>query len=417
LPDGDSVLVTERRSAGADWDAAEIVVYSLSTGARTVLTTGASAQYLSSGHLVYALEDTLFGVAFDAERLTLSGGAVPLLQGVMRAGNVTMGANFGVSDDGTLVYVHGDSATFRNTLVWVDREGREQPIAVPPRNYLYAQLSPDGTRVALDSRDEDEDIWVFDLARATLQRLTFDQGLNRTPVWSPDGTRLAFTREVESEEAAYWQAADGSGVAERLTGGVSDPTGAAVTFPSAFLPDGSGLLYSIGTNDIGMVSIGGTPAGPPLIASSANEYNPVVSPDGRWLAFQSNESGRFEIYVRPFPDVGTGRWQISTNEGTRPEWSSDGKELFYFREDSGAGAEVVAVPIEAGESFRAGTPKALFSGAYLAGQALRGTYDVSQDAQRFLMIKRVAGEREGAVQTIVIVENWIEELKRLVPTE
>ena len=171
---------------GAPWDAAEIVVYSLSTGERTVLTNGGGARYVPSGHLVYALGDTLFGVAFDAETLTLSGGAVPLVQGVMR-GSITGEANFGVSDDGTLVYVRGDS-TFRNTLVWVDRAGREEPIDVPPRNYAYAQLSPDGTRVALDSRDEEFDIWVFDLGRATLQRLTFDPGLNRAPVWSPDGT-------------------------------------------------------------------------------------------------------------------------------------------------------------------------------------------------------------------------------------
>jgi serine/threonine-protein kinase len=417
LPDGDSVLVAERRSAGADWDAAEIVAYSLSTAKRTMLTTGASVQYLPSGHLVYALGDTLFGVAFDADTLTLSGGPVPLVQGVMRSGNQTGTANFGVSGDGTLVYLRGDLATFRNTLVWVDRSGREEPIAVPPRNYIYAQLSPDDTRVALDSRDEEEDIWVFDLERQTLQRLTFDPGLNRTPVWSPDGTRLAFTREVDNEEAAYWQAADGSGAAERLTAGVRDATGAGVMFPSAFLPDGSGLLYSIGTNDLGMVSIGGTPAEAPLIATAANEHNPVVSPDGRWLAYQSNESGRYEIYVRPFPDVDSGRRQISTNEGTRPEWSADGKELFYYRDDSGPGAEIVAVPVELSETFRAGTPKTLFSGPYLAGQQLRGVYDVTRDGQRFLMIKRVVSESEVPAQTIVIVENWLEELERLVPVD
>jgi serine/threonine-protein kinase len=188
-------------------------------------------------------------------------------------------------------------------------------------------------------------------------------------------------------------------------------------FPSAFLPDGSGLLYSIGTNDLGMVSIGGTPAEAPLIATAANEHNPVVSPDGRWLAYQSNESGRYEIYVRPFPDVDSGRRQISTNEGTRPEWSADGKELFYYRDDSGPGAEIVAVPVELSETFRAGTPKTLFSGPYLAGQQLRGVYDVTRDGQRFLMIKRVVSESEVPAQTIVIVENWLEELKRLVPTE
>ena len=416
LPGGDSVLVTERNSAGADWDAAEVFAYSLSTGERTTLINGgAGAQYLPTGHLVYTLGTTLFGVAFDAATLTLSGGPVPLVQGVMRASNFTGAANFGVSNDGTLVYVRGDSATFRNTLVWVDRDGREEPIDVPPRTYIYAQLSPDGTRVALDSRDDENDIWIFDLARETLQRLTFDPGLNRSPVWSPDGTRVAFTREIDSAEAAYWQAADGSGAAERLTEGAG--TAAAVAFPSGFLPDGSALLYSIGTNDVGMVSIGGTPAEASIIAGTANEHNPVVSPDGRWLAYQSNESGRYEIYVRPFPQIDAGRWQISTNEGTRPEWSADGSELFYFKEDAGSGAAVISVAVESGETFRPGTAETLFSGPYLAGQSLRGIYDVTEDGQRFLLVKRVEGGSNAPAQSIVIVENWLEELERLVPTE
>ncbi|HEY7670690.1 MAG TPA: protein kinase [Gammaproteobacteria bacterium] len=416
LPDEDSLLVTERSTAGGNWDAAEIAVYSLSTGERTLLIAGgAGATYLPTGHLVYALGDTLFGVAFDAETLTLSGGPVPLVQGVLRAENNTGAANFGVSTDGTLVYVRGDAATFKNTLVWVDRDGREESIRVPPRNYIYAQLSPDGTRVVLDSRDEENDIWTFDLARATLQRLTFDPGLNRSPVWSPDGRRVAFTRELDSGEAAYWQAADGTGTAERLTGDQNAIS--AVTFPSAFLPDGSGLLYSIGTNDVGMVSIGGTSVEAVVITGDGQQNNPTVSPDGRWVAYQSNESDRFEVYVRSFPDINAGRWQISTDGGTRPEWSADGKELFYFKEDAGSGAELVAVNVELGETFRPGTQQTLFSGRYLAGQALRGVYDVTEDGQRFLLIKRVEGERDSVERTIVIVENWFEEVKRLVPTE
>jgi serine/threonine-protein kinase len=408
--------VTDRSTAGANWDTAEIVVYSLSTGERTLLIDGgASAEYLPSGHIVYALGDTLFGVAFDVATLTVSGGSVPLVQNVQRADNFTGGANLGVTTDGTLVYLLGDAATFKNELVWVDREGREERINAPRRNYIYAQLSPDATRVVLDSRDEEDDIWTFDLGRGTLQRLTFDPGLNRSPIWSPDGRRVAFTRELDGGEAAYWQAADGSGSPERLTG--DSNVVAAVTFPSAFLPDGSALLYSIGTTDIGMVSIGDGSAEVALISGSAQDNNPVVSPDGRWLAYQSNESGRYEVYVRSFPDIDSGRWQISTNGGTRAEWSADGKELFYFKEDSGSGAEIVAVNVESGDTFMPGAQRTLFSGRYLAGQALRGVYDVSADGQRFLLIKRAEGAQEAAPQAIVIVENWLEELERLVPTE
>jgi hypothetical protein len=166
-----------------------------------------------------------------------------------------------------------------------------------------------------------------------------------------------------------------------------------------------------------MVSIGGTSVETPVITGAGQQHNPVVSPDGRWLAYQSNESDQFEIYVRSFPDINAGRWQISTDGGTRPEWSADGKELFYFKEDEGSGAELVAANVELGETFRPGTQHTLFSGRYLAGQALRGIYDVTEDGQRFLLIKRLEGERDSVERTIVIVENWLEELERLVPVD
>jgi len=416
LPDGDSVLVTERSATGVAWDTAEIVVRSLATGARTVLVRGgADARYLPTGHLVYAQGDTLFGIAFNAKTLTLSGGPVPLVRGVMRADNqLTAAANFGVTADGTLVYVSGESVTRRTTLVWVDRAGREQPIDVPPRSYIYAQLSPDGTRVALDSRDEDYDIWILDLERVTLQRLTFDPGLNRSPIWSPDGARVAFTAVVDGAEVTYWQAADGSGVAEQL---IAARASGDVEFASDFSADGTALLYNIGINDFAIERLDAT-ADAQVVATPASERNPTLSPDGRWLAYQSNASGPFEIIVRPFPALETGGpWQVSTNGGTRPEWRRDGRELFYFREDTGSGAEVVAVPIEPGDTFRSGAPVTLFRGHYLAQQSQRGIYDVTADGQRFLMIKRAEDGAAANAPQIVIVENWFEELKRLVPTD
>ena len=192
LPDGDSVLFSE--ATAGDWDTARIVVHSLSTGERTVLVHGGSdARYLPTGHLVYVLGDGLFAVAFDADSLAVSGGAVPLVQGVMRS-SVDMGtANYSVSAGGTLAYVPGSEFIAQpRTLVWMDREGREEAIAVPPRTYASARLSPDDTRVALEIRDQENDIWIWDFDRETLQRLTFDAGMNRGPIWSPDGERVAF---------------------------------------------------------------------------------------------------------------------------------------------------------------------------------------------------------------------------------
>ncbi len=254
MPDGDAVLFSVTDS---DWDPAQVVVQSLSSGTRTVLVEGGSdARYLPTGHLVYALEDGLFAVAFDADRLAVRGGPVSMVQGVMRAGT-SASANYGVSDDGTLVYATGAGAA--NALVWVDRQGREEPLAAPPRAYTYPRLSPDGTRIALHVRDEQNDIWIWDLARETLTRLTFDPGADRVPIWAPDGGRVAFSSQRDgSQGSLFWQAADGTGTAEPLT---DNPT-TGQHFPTAFAPDGAQLLFTM------MVGAGGTSASCPPRASA-----------------------------------------------------------------------------------------------------------------------------------------------------
>jgi Tol biopolymer transport system component len=418
LPDGDTVLFTTVVSA--NWDAAQIVAQSLSTGERTVLIQGGrSAHYLPTGHLIYALGDGLFAIAFDLDALTVSGGAVPLVRGVVRAAN-TDSANYGIAAAGTLAYVSGTDRTARHSLVWVDRDGREELIDAPVRNYQYAQLSPDGTRVALDSRDEENDIWIFDLARETLQRLTFDPGANRSPVWSPDGKRVASSRALGNAEDIYWQVADGSGMAEPLTNNSSEL--GLPLLPSSFAPDGSALLFTAGDDDIWITTIDGTAtSSAPLLNSAAREGSPALSPDGRWLAYKSAESGQYEIYVRPFPDTKAGRWQISTNGGSHPEWSPDGSELFYLeqgRDDRAGTGAFMAVPIDAETSFRPGTPRRLFAGNFVVIGGQRLVYDVANDGQRFLMIKNAANsDGEGSRSEIVIVKNFVEELQRLVPVD
>ena len=419
LPDRDKLLFEVGRSGGgtaADTD--QIVTQSLSTGERTVLVSGgADAHYLPTGQLVYAFGNSLFGMSFDPDTATVSGGAVPLLQGVSRAANNQPSANFAVADDGTLVYVAGGIGTSGlRTLVWVDRDGSQEPIGVPPRGIQYAQLSPDGTRVVLDIRDQENDTWVWDLERKTLQRLTFDPARNRGAVWSPDSKRVAFSREIDGSEEIWWQAADGSGAAEQLT----KDSGAAV-FPTDITPDGSTLLYALSDlpRDTFKVSIAEAPAkGEPLLNGPASEGSPTVSPDGRWLAYTSDESGQYEVYVRPFPDVATGRWQISTAGGFAPHWSPVGNELFYLVQQADSVA-LMGVPVESGSTFRPGSPKMLFQGPFFNGGgavAGPGAFDVSTDGKRFLMIVNAASDTGAERPRIVIVQNWLEEVQRLVPT-
>ena len=273
-------------------------------------------------------------------------------------------------------------------------------------------MSPDDTRVALDIRDADSDIWIWDLARETLQRLTFDPGRNRGPAWTPDGQRVVFSRGIQGEtEEIYWQAADGSGAAEPLTAGSMRGVQ-----PSDFSPDAAALVYEQNSapRDIWIVPVGNSPgAGQALLETPTNESSAEISPDGRWLAYHSDESGQYEIYVRPFPAVDTGRQQISTGGGTRPRWSRDGRELFYYLRQRAGGA-LMAVPIESGPSFTAGRPQMLFEGDYRAPNNGRQVYDVSADGARFLMIKG-AGDDEAAPRQMVLVQNWHQELLRLVP--
>lgn len=229
LPDGRSVLFTLWNGSV---DRSSIVAVSLETGAITdVVPGGSSPRFSPTGHLVFAAAGTLRAVGFDARQLKVVGNPVPVVE---RVGIESTGAaQFAIAEDGTLVYGVGTGGLIVNprTLVWVDRKGREDAINVPPRAYTYARLSPDGKLVALDSRDEQNDIWIWDLARETLQRLTNDPGFNRGPVWTPDGKRVAFTAERDGVESIHWQGFDGSGTPERLS------SGSALQFPESFSPD------------------------------------------------------------------------------------------------------------------------------------------------------------------------------------
>jgi tRNA A-37 threonylcarbamoyl transferase component Bud32 len=403
LPGGRAVLMTITATTGG-LPSAQLVALDLVTGARTVLVRGGShGHYVASGHLVYIAEGTLRAVPFDLGRLQVHGTPVTVLPRLVTTPRGS--GDFVVADDGTLAYVDapGSTAAAERTLVWVDRRGREEALAAPPRPYFHPRLSPDGTRVAVAIADQENDIWVWDLARQTASRLTFDPAADFAPVWTPDGRRLIYFSQRGAEPGVFWQLADGTGTAERLSTG-APPTGVT--------PAGTHVLLApVGNRDLMMVALDGTRRVQSVLQDQAIERNGVVSPDGRWLAYESDGSGRFEIYVRPFPDVSAGQWVISTAGGTRPLWAPNGHELFYVA----PGGALMATQVDAREdSWSAGRPTKVVEGHYATeGVRDRRTYDVSTDGQRFLMIKQPANE--VAAPQIVVVQHWLEELKRLVP--
>ena len=412
LPDGRDVLYTLDHDA---WSEAQIVVQTLDTRERRLLIEGGTdARYLPTGHLVYALAGNLLAVPFDLDRLEVIGGPVPLVENVRHAG-VTGGANFDISRAGMLVYLPGGGNATR-TLVWVDREGHEEPIAAEPRDYTRARISPDGTKAVLDLRDQEDDLWVWDFARETLTRLTFDTGGDRFAEWMPDGQNVVFSSGRSGAINLYRKAVDGTGVVERLS------ESANRHYPHTFTPDGSRLVFLEMSQDfrsprLAVLTLDGEPAVEPLLDTGFFLDDAHLSPNGRWLAYESDASGVDEIYVRPFPNVDEGRWQISSGGGGDALWGPDGHELF-FKTPAG---ELMRVEIDTEPAFRAGNPESLIEvGSYYFDRVDR-SFDISPDGQRFLMVKQ--GAASGAedpfagLTRLIVVQNWFEELKTRVPTD
>jgi eukaryotic-like serine/threonine-protein kinase len=364
---------------------------------------GGRPRYTRTGHLLYVSGGTLFAVPFDVHALRMQGTAVPVI--------VTEGLlDYDVSDEGTLIYQTALPNDSRE-LVWVDRKGHATSLEAPAKRYVYPRVSPDGTRVAIDVIDPpDRDIWMWDIRRRTLEKFTKDQTGNPIVTWSPDGRQLVFGSERSGVSNAYRQAADGSGEPERLL--ASD----VLQMPISYTPDGN-LLVSVDVKgqqrDVYLMRLVGERKLEPLIHGPANELWTEVSPDLHWVAYDSDESGQFEVYVRPFPNPYQGsRWQVSAAGGRQPVWSHDGRELFY-RDFSGA---MMAVPVAEGPGFTPGRPVRLFEGTGYLGAGPQGggrTYDVSPDGSRFLMVRFSAPT--AAPAPLVVVLNWFEELRRLAP--
>ena len=419
LPGDDQVLFTLRPAGTASWDQSQIVVEPLTNGERTVLIEGGrAARYLSTGHLLYVREGTPLAQVFDLDQLAIRGGPVPLVEDVRTAGAVTGAAQFSLSSGGSLVYVTG-SGSGDEGLVWVDHEGHEEVLDVPAEDYGELRVSPDGTRVAAAiQRGETSSIWTADVTRGTLSRVTSEAANEATPIWTPDGEQVVFTSDRDGGQGLYRKSADGTGEVEHLAA----IDGARELQGGNWAPERSHLVFSLVQDatrlDIGVLSMEGERSWEPLLETETLEFAPVISPDGQWIAYVSNETGRFEVYVQRFPDLGE-RQQISTDGGVDPLWSPDGQELYYLGLRTGAApVDMHVVSIEPGASLSVGTPEVLFARrSFGRPPGPRRYHDIAPDGRRFLLRSPLRAFEEGAVvlPQINVVLNWHEELLERVP--
>ncbi len=387
LPDGSAVIFTSDTQASHEYfDDARIEAVRPDTGERKVLIEGSSqARFLEHGandYLVFARGGALFAVPFDAGSLTVRGSPVQVAQGVFTT--VGSGAvQFAFATTGAALWAPGVAAGLRRMPVWFDLDGTETPVSLAPGFYNEVALAPDGKRAALVSGEGGvADLWVVDLERGALTRLTFGDFVS-IPTWTPDGTRIAYGMWPQGRGGATWQIVweptDGSGEPEVLIEGQRSH------LPSCFTPDGRFLVFdrlnATGTDrDILLLPLDGARQPQPLIAGAFSKSMAALSPDGRFMAYVSNESGRPGVYVRPFPQ-GEGQWQVSTTSGTEPRWSPDGRALFH--RDLGM---FFRVPVETSRGFTAGRPERLFD-RVSRGQNPR-TYSPAPDGRRFLIRRK-----------------------------
>ncbi len=409
LPGGKAVLFTARalnQTSAAD----TVEVVTVADRRRKVLVRGGSSPQYLSGHLLYTNKSTLFAIGFDPDKLETRGSAVPVLDDVaFHAG--TYGAQYDVSRNGTLVYRRssGSAAAGKTTIQWVDPAGKRTPLVAKPDRYANPRLSPDGKRLALQI-DEDgaSNIWVYDPQRDSMTRLTSTGG-NAAPVWSPDGRYVVFV-------------AVGKGIFQTRSDGASQPQPLMESrnfqVPWSFTPDGKRLaFFDIDGSQVQIWTVPVEDQGGQLKGGKAEQFLkdsfvdqvPVFSPDGRWLAYHSNESGRNEVYVRPFPAPAAGqggKWQISNSGGTLPFWSRNGRDLIYQSGDQLMAASYTAK----GDAFVADKPRVWI--AKLGGTG----FSLGPDDGRVAVITPVdSPEAPKQEHEVVFLENFADELRRKVP--
>jgi serine/threonine-protein kinase len=411
LPDGKKILFTVGTES-ADFSGASLVVLDVASGEHKVIHRGGYyGRYVPTGHVLFVNDATVFALPFDVDSLEAKGTQIPVLEGI-EADPVHGSAQYDVASTGLLAYLRAVADLKPFSIVRVDSEQRSENLWQEPGVFGTPRLSPEGDRLALGVlRDGNWDIWVYDLDRGVATRITFGEGYDADPTWSPDGRWIAFTTDRDGDFALYRKRADGSGQAEQ----VLDPELLPAPFPTSWSPDGRWIAVSPtgpGGNDIWVVPADGEGEPEAWMATPYADVFPTFSPDGRWIAYQSDESGRMEVYVGSFPG-GRGKWQISDEGGSQATWARNGRQL-YYRTDEG----LMMVDVDGnGESFRAGKPRTAITGNFVggligvqAGNYFFPDYDVAPDGSFVLF---AGDELPEGVTTAKLVTGWFSELERL----
>jgi serine/threonine-protein kinase len=431
LPGGKAIMFTVSTGGISSFNDARIDLYTLDTKKRKTLVQGGfSPRYSPSGHIVYAHGGSLFAIPFDTKSLEVTGSPVKVVDGVFMSTN-SGSAHFDISRTGSLAYAAGKAEGGERTMVWVDREGKASPLPLPPRSYLFPRISPDGKQLAFEIEGVNHDLYTYDPDRDVTTKLTTD-GVSHAPVWTPDGKHIAFRSWKAGTMTMWWMPSDRSGPEERLTmvgarqSAVDfSPDGRYLTFTQMEMggmgmeagemammgPGGAGM--ETGGTGIWILPMRGDRTPQRFATSKFIQGSGRFSPDGKWVAYCSNEAGRNEVFVQPWPGPGP-KIQISSEGGTDPIWSRNSRELFYRNRDKMMVVAVVTQP-----TFRASKPQLLWEGRYSHGMSsscgppgtTEGNYDVTGDGRRFLMIKDLDEDAES--NRIVVVMNFAEELKGL----
>ena len=396
LPGGGELLFTAAK--GFSTEQSSIAVLSPKTGKReTLLQNAVRPFYVSPGYILFNRSGAIWAVPFDLKNLKLAGTPVPLIEGVA-SNTIDKSGQFAISQSGVLVYAPGAGAGSERQVVEVDRKGQVRPLTQNLQAYEDLDLSPDGRHLAFTMEGPQWNVWTYDIQRGTLSRLSF-QDDNRDPFWTPDGRRIVYSSLRSGQWGLYMKAADGSGTEQALL------SSANWEFATSFSPDGRNMAFTQAGPATGLdiwilpLESGGKPN--IFLQTPFNEFFAQFSPDGHWIAYESNESGRAEVYVQPFPGPG-GKWQISNDGGERVVWPRKDNEIFYRN-----GKKLMAVPVQTTPAFSAGTPHELFEGDFFTS----GHYfDASPDGQRFFFIKEM-GQASGTTQ-INVVLNFSSELER-----
>ncbi len=400
LPGGRDVLFGTW-SAGSS----RLETLSLETATRrTLMTQGCDPWYAPTHHIVLGWDNQILAAPFDARKLEVRGVPVPLVEGVRMSYGAGPIADYGLSRNGTLVYAPGRKPERR--LLWASPTGRLDPLPLPARNYLFPKLSPDQDRVAVTIAEAaGRDVWIGDLSRGTLSRLTTD-GDAVFSLWTPDAKRVVYTSGKSGQYNLFWKSVDGSGPSEPLTHSGNSQRATSVS------PDGRFVLFNdldpVSLVDVWLLGLDGERKAAPLLKTAASEQGAAFSPDGKWVSYVSDETGRFEVYLQPYPGPGEKK-QISTEGGAGASWNPNGREIFYI-----AGEQMMSVAFEAGHRLRIGKPRPLFLiGPPAEPLETSPNYSVAAHGERFLFAEH--HEPASAEGRLHVVVNWFDELRRRVP--